>query len=46
MGLLGEEIYSLGQLPIFIEDKRRITIKEIKAKCENIVSKSDQKIWD
>ncbi len=41
--LLGEEIYSLGQLPIFIEDKRRITIKEIKAKCENIVSKSDQK---
>ena len=41
--LLGEAIYSLGQLPIFIEDKRRITIQEIKAKCENIASKSDQK---
>ena len=41
--LLGEEIYSLGQLPIFIEDKRRITIQEIKAICENIASKSDHK---
>ena len=41
--LLGDAIYSLSQLPIFIEDKRRITIQEIKAKCKNIASSSDQK---
>ena len=41
--LLGEAIYSLSQLPIFIEDKRRITVQEIKDKCKNIASSSDQK---
>ena len=41
--LLGEAIYSLSQLPIFIEDKRRITVQEIKAKCKNIANSSDQK---
>ena len=41
--LLGEAIYSLSQLPIFIEDKRRITFQEIKDKCKNISSSSDQK---
>ena len=41
--LLGEAIYLLGQLPIFIEDKRKITIQEIKAKCKSIASSSDQK---
>ena len=41
--LLGEAIYSLSQLPIFIEDKRRITVQEIKDKCKKIASSSDQK---
>ena len=41
--LLGDAIYSLSQLPIFIEDKRRITVQEIKDKCKNISSSIDQK---